>query len=198
MDAVLDTTEAVISLGVRELACRLNQNARNIEKTAENLARIAHIHVSGETLRQLLSPGRERAQGAARGMWQRGWRWQGVGETTAAPRASAAEHNRTALPPRDPHPLHTQPPRPVGHLVTGAHLMILSPPARSARFPIQRPENDTYRLPCRTRCARGAFLHVETALTWAFVASVAQPTAPAARLTDVSPRAAALLSRCAA
>ena len=54
IDAVLDTTEATISLAARELACRLNQNASNFDKAAENLARAAQVRMSGETLRRLV------------------------------------------------------------------------------------------------------------------------------------------------
>jgi hypothetical protein len=53
-DAFLDTAEATVSLGARELACRLNQNARSFDKAAENLARAAQLHLSGEKLRQLV------------------------------------------------------------------------------------------------------------------------------------------------
>lgn len=54
IDAVLDTAEATISLAARELACRLNQNASNFDKAAENLARAAQVRMSGETLRRLV------------------------------------------------------------------------------------------------------------------------------------------------
>ena len=53
-DALLDLAEATISLGVRELACRLNGAASNFDKTAANLARAAQVHASGETLRRLI------------------------------------------------------------------------------------------------------------------------------------------------
>src|SRR5262249_5951253 len=53
-DAFLDAAEATVSLGARELACRLNQNARSFDKAAENLARAAQIRLSGEKLRQLV------------------------------------------------------------------------------------------------------------------------------------------------
>src|SRR4051812_39078026 len=53
-DAVLDAAEATISLAARELACRLNQNASNFDKAAENLARAAQVRMSGETLRRLV------------------------------------------------------------------------------------------------------------------------------------------------
>ena len=41
-------------MGVRELACRLNQAARNFDKAAENLARAAQVGLSGELLRQVV------------------------------------------------------------------------------------------------------------------------------------------------
>jgi hypothetical protein len=53
-DAFLDTAEATVSLGARELVCRLNQNARSFDTAAENLARAAQIRLSGERLRQLV------------------------------------------------------------------------------------------------------------------------------------------------
>jgi hypothetical protein len=54
MDAVLDAAEASISVGVRDLCCRLNGNAKNFEKAAENLARAGQVQLSGETLRQVV------------------------------------------------------------------------------------------------------------------------------------------------
>jgi hypothetical protein len=54
LDAWVDAAEATVSLGVRELACRLNQNSSNFDKTAENLRRAAQVQASGETLRQLV------------------------------------------------------------------------------------------------------------------------------------------------
>src|SRR3954470_11288809 len=53
-DALVDAAQATVSLGARELACRLNQNARSFDKAAENLARAAQIRVSGEKVRQLV------------------------------------------------------------------------------------------------------------------------------------------------
>src|SRR5438477_3302856 len=52
LDAWVDSAEATISLGVRELACRLNGASSNFDKTAENLARAAQVGASGETLRR--------------------------------------------------------------------------------------------------------------------------------------------------
>jgi hypothetical protein len=54
LDAWVDLAEASISLGVREMACRLNGDGKNFDKAAENLGRTAQVAVSGETLRQLV------------------------------------------------------------------------------------------------------------------------------------------------
>jgi hypothetical protein len=54
LDRWLDTVESTISLGVREMACRLNGDGKNFDKAAENLARTAQVHLSGETLRVLV------------------------------------------------------------------------------------------------------------------------------------------------
>jgi hypothetical protein len=54
LDAWLDTVEATISLGVRELACRLNGDGKTFDKAAANLARTAQVQLSGETLRVLV------------------------------------------------------------------------------------------------------------------------------------------------
>jgi hypothetical protein len=54
LDAALDAAEATISLGVRELACRLNQSASSFAKAAENLGRAAQVRISGELLRQVV------------------------------------------------------------------------------------------------------------------------------------------------
>jgi len=53
-DRWLDEAEATISEGVREMACRLNQDSASFEKTAANLARAAHWSISKEALRQLI------------------------------------------------------------------------------------------------------------------------------------------------
>jgi len=54
LDALLDLAEARLTVGVRELACRLNQASRNFDKAAENLARAAQVVLSGELLRQVV------------------------------------------------------------------------------------------------------------------------------------------------
>lgn len=54
IDRLLDEAESTLSEGVREMACRLNQDASSFQKAAENLKRTAHVEVSKETLRQLV------------------------------------------------------------------------------------------------------------------------------------------------
>ncbi len=54
IDPYLDVAEQTISVGVRELACRLNGNSSNFDKTADNLARAAQVQASGEMLRTLI------------------------------------------------------------------------------------------------------------------------------------------------
>jgi hypothetical protein len=50
----MDEAELTISEGVREMACRLNQDASSFRKTADNLSRTAHVCISKESLRQLV------------------------------------------------------------------------------------------------------------------------------------------------
>jgi hypothetical protein len=54
LDVWVDAVEATISLGVREMACRLNGDGKNFDKAAVNLARTAQVEISGETLRVLV------------------------------------------------------------------------------------------------------------------------------------------------
>ena len=54
IDSYLDRAERTISVGVRELACRLNGGGTNFERTAENLSEAAQVEASGETLRKLI------------------------------------------------------------------------------------------------------------------------------------------------
>jgi hypothetical protein len=53
-DRLLDEAEETLSQGVREMACRLNQDASGFQKAAENLKRTARVHLSKETLRQVV------------------------------------------------------------------------------------------------------------------------------------------------
>lgn len=54
LDAWLNTLESTISLGAREMACRLNGDGKNFDKAAANLGRSAQVALSGETLRALV------------------------------------------------------------------------------------------------------------------------------------------------
>jgi hypothetical protein len=54
VDELIDPHSHTVSLGVREMACRLNNDSASFDKTAENLARTALIRMSGERLRQLV------------------------------------------------------------------------------------------------------------------------------------------------
>ncbi|MBY0524508.1 MAG: hypothetical protein K2R98_13980 [Gemmataceae bacterium] len=54
LDVYVDKAEQTISVGVREMACRLNGDSKNFDKAAENLARAAQVTVSGETLRAVI------------------------------------------------------------------------------------------------------------------------------------------------
>jgi hypothetical protein len=54
LDVYLDKAEQTMSVGAREIACRLNGDGKNFDRTAENLARAAQIFSSGETLRVLI------------------------------------------------------------------------------------------------------------------------------------------------
>jgi len=54
LDVYLDKAEQTMSVGAREIACRLNGDGKNFDKAAENLARAAQIFTSGETLRVLV------------------------------------------------------------------------------------------------------------------------------------------------
>jgi hypothetical protein len=61
LDGLVDAAEATISVGVRDLCCRLNGNACNFEKAAENLYRAGQVRLSGETLRQVVEGEGKRA-----------------------------------------------------------------------------------------------------------------------------------------
>ena len=54
LDCWVDAVEATISLGVREMACRLNGDGKNFDKAAAHLGRTAQVELSGETLRPLV------------------------------------------------------------------------------------------------------------------------------------------------
>jgi hypothetical protein len=54
LDVYLDKAEQTFSVGVREMACRLNGDGKNFDRVADNLSRAAQVSMSGETLRGLV------------------------------------------------------------------------------------------------------------------------------------------------
>jgi len=52
VDEMIDPQLGTVSVGVREMACRLNNDSASFQKTAENLHRTALVKMSGEQLRQ--------------------------------------------------------------------------------------------------------------------------------------------------
>lgn len=74
LDAMLDRAAKTISLGVREMVCRLNLSSSSFLKTAENLGRLASIGISGESVRQLVEhEGKQAAGQVRRGRMDPGW-----------------------------------------------------------------------------------------------------------------------------
>jgi hypothetical protein len=74
LDTWIDSAEATISLGAREMACRLNLASRNFDKAAENLQRAAQFSISGEFLRQVVEDeGKAVGKAAAAGQLPLGW-----------------------------------------------------------------------------------------------------------------------------
>ena len=71
----MDRAEDSLSLGLRELACRLNLASPNFDKAAENLGRAAQVHLSGEFLRQVVESEGKAVQAAAQA-GQRPLDWQ--------------------------------------------------------------------------------------------------------------------------
>jgi hypothetical protein len=81
LDSWLDRAFDTVSLGLREMACRLNGASRNFDKAAENLARAAQVRMSGELLRQVVeSEGKAVAAAARAGRLPIGW---GAGDCPA-------------------------------------------------------------------------------------------------------------------
>jgi hypothetical protein len=74
LDPWLDRAESTISLGLREMACRLNLASHNFDKAADNLARAAQVRLSGELLRQVVeAEGRAVQQAAQAGQIPLDW-----------------------------------------------------------------------------------------------------------------------------
>jgi hypothetical protein len=73
-DGWLDEAEAVISAGVREMVCRLNQGSTSFQQTAANLWRAAHLSLSKEAVRQLVeAEGKRLLRALQRGALQPSW-----------------------------------------------------------------------------------------------------------------------------
>src|SRR3954470_18423721 len=66
LDCWLDQAEDTVSVGLREMTCRLNLASRNFDKAAENLARAAQVQLSGELLRQVVESEGKAIQAAAK------------------------------------------------------------------------------------------------------------------------------------
>jgi hypothetical protein len=74
LDSWLDRAEDSLSVGLREMACRLNLASRNFDKAAANLGRAAQVHLSGEFLRQIVaSEGKAVAAAAETGQLPIDW-----------------------------------------------------------------------------------------------------------------------------
>ncbi len=74
LDAWVDAVEATISLGVREMACRLNRDGRSFDKSADNLGRTAQVQISGESFRCLVeTEGAQIAQAQKEGKLPVNW-----------------------------------------------------------------------------------------------------------------------------
>jgi hypothetical protein len=85
LDAYLDQAEQTISVGAREIGCRLNGDGGNFDKAAANLARAAQIFTSGETLRRMVeSEGRKVLQAERSGTLPLPW---SAGDCKAEPDA---------------------------------------------------------------------------------------------------------------
>jgi len=54
LDTLVDAAEAAVSVGSRELCCRLNADSRSFARAAENLKRAAGMAISSESLRQVV------------------------------------------------------------------------------------------------------------------------------------------------
>lgn len=65
VDALAELAQATVSLGVREMACRLNAGAKSFAKAAENLRRAAQVPMSGEKLRQVVEAEGQKVQAAS-------------------------------------------------------------------------------------------------------------------------------------
>ena len=77
VDQVAELAQAAVSLGVREMACRLNAGAKSFVKAAQNLRRVGQVPLSGEKLRQVVEAEGQKVQlAAAQGRLEVGWQAQ--------------------------------------------------------------------------------------------------------------------------
>jgi hypothetical protein len=74
LDTWVDRAESTVSLGMREMTCRLNMASRNFDKAADNLARAAQVHLCGELVRQVVeAEGRAVHRVSQAGPFPLGW-----------------------------------------------------------------------------------------------------------------------------
>ena len=57
LDSWVDLAEASISLGVREMACRLNGDGKNFDKAADNLARVTPTPITATVFEDKVAAG---------------------------------------------------------------------------------------------------------------------------------------------
>jgi hypothetical protein len=67
VDEYVDRRQATVSVGVREMACRLNDDGMSFDKTAADLHRTALVQVGGEPLRKLVRHEGQAVREAQRG-----------------------------------------------------------------------------------------------------------------------------------
>jgi hypothetical protein len=66
LDALVDAAEATVSVGVRDLCCRLNGNGKSFDRAAENLEKAGQVKMSGEKLREVVEAEGQRALALAK------------------------------------------------------------------------------------------------------------------------------------
>lgn len=75
VDSLLDAAEATVSLGTRELCCRLNGDGTSFRRTADNLKHAAGLPLSAELLRQVVeAEGKQVQRASDAGDLTPGWR----------------------------------------------------------------------------------------------------------------------------
>ena len=66
LDVLVDAAEATVSVGVRDLCCRLNGNGKSFDRAAENLEKAGQVKMSGEKLREVVEAEGKRALALAK------------------------------------------------------------------------------------------------------------------------------------